>query len=182
MSSLIEVLKVIQEKHDLDSRTAARKVFDLESSQFESAMAEAVEENTVRQLAESNMLLSEYWMNQWVGSDPQWHGDWGKALRAAVKEIKAEAEEPAANEHEVASQLDQQARDRQFGPINWSGEAPTVLTDEQVDAAAQPVVGTVKIGRGVLLATIDGDGVVKYQTKKGEKVATDRIAKTFKTA
>jgi hypothetical protein len=180
MSSLIEVLKQIQERDDLDSRTEARKVFDDESEVFEAGMEEAVEAKIVREYAASNMLMAEYWMNQWVGSDPKWHGDWGKALRTAVREIKAGAEVRSPGE-ELGDLLVENAA-RQVAEV---GEiAPGEAT---VEPESEPVleeqIGTVKSGRFLFDARRNLEtGEILSRTKGGEKVATDRIAATFKPA
>lgn len=48
-----------------------------------------------------------------------------------------------------------------------------------MNAVATVTAGTVKIGRNVLQATKDSEGTVTYQTAKGEKFATAKVAKTF---
>jgi predicted TIM-barrel fold metal-dependent hydrolase len=170
MSSLIEVLKVIQERDDLESRTEARKVFDTESTAFEKEMDEAYNSPDFRgeitQLASAQPVMAEYWMNQWVGSDPQWHGDWGRELRRAVKEVKAGAEVDEQGEDEAAA------------------EAVLDAVAEMAEPESVPVLvpqsGTVKAGRFAFPATRNLEtGAVTYKTKYATKTATDRIAATF---
>lgn len=165
MSSLIEVLKVIQEEKDLDSRTEAHVVFDRRSASFEADMAVAFEAgfDQVKALAAADMLMAEYWMNQWVGSDPKWHGDWGKVLRAAVREIKSG--------DSLADEVRAENRARQQQDVGET--APGEATVEQ---------GTVRSGRYEFPATRSLDGEVLYTTRLGTKTANDRIAKTFKRA
>jgi hypothetical protein len=152
MSSLIEVLKVIQERDDLDSRTEAHAVFSTESGEFAAEMAHiaGLGGDAVRRFASEKMLMSEYWMNQWVGAD---HGDWGKALRKAVREIKAGVPDVPVSEPVVEAELEQAL---------WES-------------------GTVKSGRWEFPASKNrSSGEVLYTTKNGEKIASDRIATTFR--
>jgi hypothetical protein len=179
MSSLIEVLKQIQDEQDLDSRTEARNRFDQMSKTFETEMGRAylAGRSAIRELAAEKMMLAEYWMNQWVGSDPKWHGDWGKALRTAVREIKAGAEVRSPGE-ELGDLLVENAA-RQVAEV---GEiAPGEAT---VEPESEPVleeqIGTVKSGRFLFDARRNLEtGEILYRTKTGEKTATDKVAATF---
>lgn len=93
MSSRVDVIRSIQDEYEQETgerptRVAADVMFDRMCDAFVEKFAAVGPE----QAARSDMRAAEYLMNQWVGSDPKHHGDWGKVLRKTVREIKAAAE------------------------------------------------------------------------------------------
>ena len=93
MSSLVSVLKSIQDEYEEETgerpeKVVAEVMFDRMCDAFVEVMAGV----GPKEAARNDMRTAEYLMNQWVGSAS---GDDGKRLRAAVRELKAEAAAPA---------------------------------------------------------------------------------------